>query len=89
MAPRTAGGLAGEMTHGGHIHRENYGFIGPKGPAPMSAFSRNLDFHLGSLGLMAHSGHTPRTALGGCIPEFIYPEGPVPLLVTSRGQASI
>ena len=88
MAPRTTGGLAGGMAHGGHIHRENYEIIDAKGPAPTSAFSRNPDFHLRSLGLMAHGGHTPRTALGGCIPEFIYLEGPLPSLVPSRGQAS-
>ena len=39
MAPRTNGGLAGGMAYGGHIHRENYGFIGAKGqrPRPLSA----------------------------------------------------
>ena len=89
MAPRTVGGLAGGMAHGSHIHRENYGFIGTKGPAPASASGHSMDLHLGNLSSVAHGGHTPRTTLEGCIPEFIYPEGPVPLLVTSRGQASI
>ena len=36
MAPSTIGGLAGGMAHGSHIHRENYGFIDAKGPAPRS-----------------------------------------------------
>jgi hypothetical protein len=84
MAPRTAGG----MTHSGHTHRENYGFIGANRPAPASVFSRSLGLHLGNLGLVAHGEHTPRTAHGGCIPEYTYPEGPIPSLVTSHGQVS-
>ena len=37
---------------------------------------------------MAHDGHTLRTPLGGCIPEFTYPEGPVPSLIVGHSQAS-
>ena len=88
MAPRTVGGLTGGMAYGGHIHSENYGFISAKGPVPTFAFSRILDFHLGNLGPVAHSGHTPRTTLGGYIPEFIDLEGPVPLLIASHGHVS-
>ena len=72
MAPRTAGGLAGGIARGGHIHRENYGFIGANGPAPVSTISHSLDLHLGNLSSMARGGHTPKTTLGGYIPEFIY-----------------
>ena len=75
MAPRTTGGLAGGMAHGGHIHHENYGFIDAKGLAPASAFSRSPDFHHGNLGLMAYGGHTPETTHGGHIPEYTYLEG--------------
>jgi len=88
MAPHTAGGLVYGMAHGGHIHRENYGFIGSKGPVPASAFSHSPNFHLGNLGPTAHGGHTPRIAHRGCIMEFTYPEAPVPSLIASRGQVS-
>ena len=59
MAPRTVGGLAGGMAHGSHIHRENYGFIGTKGPAPASAISHSPDLHLGNLSTVAYGGHLP------------------------------
>jgi hypothetical protein len=85
MVPRITSGLAGGMAHNGHIHSENYRFIGANGLALASTISHNLDLHLGNLGHMAHGGHTPRTALGGCILEYIYLEGSVPSLVTSRG----
>ena len=75
MAPRTTGGLASGMAHGGHIHRENYGFISAKGPAPVTAINHNLDLHLGNLSSMAHGGHTPEIAPGGCLQEFTDPEG--------------
>jgi hypothetical protein len=88
MAPCTAGGLAGGMARDDHIHRENYGFIGAKGPAPASAFSHSLDLHLRNLGPVAHGGHTPRTTHRGCIPEYTYQEGVVPSPVASRGQVS-
>jgi hypothetical protein len=85
MAPRITSGLAGGMAHNGHIHHENYRFIGANGPALTSTISHNPDLHLGNLGRMAHSGHTPGTTLGGYIPEYTYLEGPVPSLVASRG----
>ena len=88
MAPCMADGLASGMAHGGHIHRENYGFIGAKGPVPTSAFSHSPDLHLGNLGPVAHDEHTPGTTLGGCIPEFTDPEGLVPSLVASHSQVS-
>ena len=88
MAPRTADGLARGMAHGGHIRHKNYEFIGAKGPAPTSAFSRGPDLHSGDLDPTVHGGQTLRTALRVCIPEFTYPEGPVPSLITSRGQVS-
>jgi hypothetical protein len=88
MAPRTTGGLAGGMAHGGHIHNENYGFIGADGPASVPAISHSPDLHVGNLRSMAHGGHTPRTAHGGCILEFIYLEGPEPSLIIGRGQVS-
>ena len=88
MAPRIAGGLTGGMTRGGHIHRENYGFIDAKGPAPVSAISHNPILHLGNLGPMVCGGHTTGTTLGGCIPEFTDPEGLVPSLVASRSQVA-
>ena len=88
MAPCTAGGLASEMARGGHIHRENYWFIGAKGPALASTISHSPDLHLENLSSVARGGHTVGTALGGCIPEFTNPEGPVPSLVASHGQVS-
>ena len=88
IAPRTAGGLAGGMALGGHIRRENYEFIGVKGPAPASALGRGPDFHPSDLDPVVHGGHTLRTALGGCIPEFACPEGLVPSLTTGRCQFS-
>ena len=88
MASHTIGGLAGGMARGGHIHRENYGFIGSKGSVPTSAFSRSPNFHLGNLGPTAHDGHTPGIAHRGCIMEFTYPEAPVPSLIASHGQVS-
>jgi hypothetical protein len=45
MPPHTVGGLAGGMAHGGHIHRENYGFISIDEPVPTSAFSHNPDLY--------------------------------------------
>ena len=86
MAPRTIGGLAGGMAHGGHIRCENYEFAGIGGPAPTSAYSRCRSLRHGDLGLMAHGGYTLRTTPGGSISEFTYIVGPVPSLVTSHGQ---
>ena len=73
MAPYPASGLTGGMAHGGHSHRENYEFISVKGPALASTFCRGLDLHPGDLDPAVHGGHTLKTALGGCIPEFSYP----------------
>ena len=39
MAPHIVVELAGGMAHGGHIHHENYEFIGIKGLVPASAYS--------------------------------------------------
>jgi hypothetical protein len=86
MAPRTTGGLAGGMASSGHIHRKNYGFIGVKGLAPVSAFSHSPDLHLRNLAPTVHGRHTPRTAHGGYISEYTYPEGIVPSLIVGRGQ---
>jgi hypothetical protein len=88
MAPCTVGGFAGGMARGGHIHHENHGFISTNGLAPVSAISHSLDLPLGNLSSVARGAHAPGTGLGGCIPEYTYPEGPVPSLVTSRGQVS-
>ena len=88
MASRTASGLAGGMARGDHIHHENYGVIGANGSAPAFITSHSLDLHLGNLSSMACGGHTLRTALRGCIPEFTDPEGLVPSLIASCGQVS-
>ena len=88
MTPRTVGGLAGGMAHGGHIHHENYEFTNVKGPAPTFAYSRGSDLHPRNLDPIAHGGHTLGTPLRGCIPEFTYPEGPVPSLIAGCGQVS-
>jgi hypothetical protein len=86
MAPCTTGRLASGMARGGHIHHENYGFIGADGLASMPAISHSLDLHVGNMRSVAHGGHTPETAHGGCILEFIYLKGQEPLLVTGCGQ---
>jgi hypothetical protein len=86
MAPRTVGGLAHRMAHGGHIHHENYKFIGAEGSAPASAFSHGRDLRPRDLDPAFHGRHTLRIALSGSIPEFTYIGGPVPSLVTSHGQ---
>ena len=65
---------------------KNYEFIGVKGPVPASAFSRDPDLDPRDLDPTVHGGHTLRTALGGSILEFTYPEGPVPSLITGHGQ---
>ena len=78
MASRTTGGLAGGMAYGGHIHHENYGFIGSNRLAPASTINHSLDLHLGNLSSMAHGGHTPVIALGSCIPKFTYQRGQYP-----------
>jgi hypothetical protein len=88
MAPHTIGGLAGGMARSGHIHRENNRFIGVKGLAPTSTFSRSLDLHLRNLAPVVHGRHTPRTTLGGYISEYTYLEGTVPSLIVGRGQVS-
>jgi hypothetical protein len=67
MGPRTASGLAGGMACSGHIHHENYEFIGANGPAPVSTISHSPDLHLANLSSMAYGGHTPGTTLGGYI----------------------
>ena len=84
-APRTTGGLAGGMACGGHIHRENYGFIGANGPAPMIARGYDPNIYHRDLGHVAHSGHTLGTTSGGSILEFTYLEGPVPSLTVDHG----
>jgi hypothetical protein len=76
------------MAHDGHIHRENYGFIGANGLALAPAESHSLDFHLRNLGSMARGIHTLETTLKGCILEFTYLEGPVPSLVAGHDQVS-
>ena len=86
MAPRTVGGLARRMAHGGHIHHENYEFIGVRGPAPASTYSHSPNLRHGDLGPVARSEHTLRTALCGSIPEFTNIGGPVPSLITVHGQ---
>jgi hypothetical protein len=88
MAPRTVSGLAQGMAHDGHIRRKNYEFIGAKGLAPMSTFSRGPDLHPRDLDPTAHGGHTLRTALRGCILEFTYLEGLAPSIITGRGHVS-
>ena len=88
MAPRTAGGLAGGMAHGGHIHRKNYEFISIKGPAPATAHGYDPNLYHRDPRHVAHSGHTLGTALGGSILEFTYLEGLVPSLTADRGQSS-
>jgi hypothetical protein len=85
MAPHTIGGLADRMAHGGHIRRENYKFIGVKGPAPASAYSYSPNLCHGDLGPVARGGHTLETVLGSIILEFAYVGGPVPSLVSSHG----
>ena len=86
MAPRTAGGLARGMAHGGHIRHENYEFIGVKGPPPASIFSHGPDLHSGDLDSMVHGGHTLRTALGGYILECTHVRVPLPSLITGHGR---
>jgi len=86
MVPSTIGGLAGGMTHGGHIHHENYEFTDVGGPAPASACSHGPNLCHGDLDPVARSGHTLGTTPDGSILGFTYIWGPVPSLVTSHGQ---
>jgi hypothetical protein len=88
MAPHTAGGLAGGMALGGHIRRKNYEFTSIKGPALTTAHGYDPNLCHRDPGHVAHNGHTLKTASGGSILEFTYPEGLVPTLTTGRGQAS-
>lgn len=80
-----------ELTRGmasiDHIHLGNHVGNRTKGLAPTSAFSHDLDHHLGNLGVMTYDGRTLRTAQGGCILEFIYVGGPESSLITGHGQA--
>ena len=52
MAHCTISELAHGMAHGGHIHNENYKFIGIEGLEPTTTFSRSLDLHPRDLGSM-------------------------------------
>ena len=56
MTPRTVGGLAGGMAHGGHIHHEDYEFAGIEGPAPAPTFSHGLDLRSRNLDPVVHYG---------------------------------
>jgi hypothetical protein len=72
MSPRTNGGLARGVTHGGHIRRKNYEFIGVRGTAPASTFSYGPDLCNRGLNPVVYGGHTLGTALSGSIPELPY-----------------
>ena len=78
MAPRTNGGHAHGMAHGGHIRHENYEFTGVGGPAPMFAFSRIPDLRSGDLDPVVYGGRTLGTTLNGSIPKSTYIGGPYP-----------
>ena len=78
MAPRTAGGLAGEMALGGHIRRKNYEFTSIKGPAHATARGYDPNLCHRDLGHVAHNGHTLRTTSSGSILEFTYQRGQYP-----------
>jgi hypothetical protein len=78
MAPRTVGGLAGGMAHGGHIHLENYEFTGVRGPVPPSTFSHNPDLRYRDLDPAIYGERTLRTALSGSILEYTYIGGMYP-----------
>ena len=86
MAPRTVGGLAHGMCHGGHILHKKYEFIGAEGLAPVSTFSRILNLYPGELVPMVRGGHTLRTALSGNILGFTYKGGRAPSLIIVHGQ---
>jgi hypothetical protein len=81
-----------ELTRGmastSHILSRNHAVNLTKGPVPVSALGHGPYIHFKNLRPMAHGRHTLKTALGGCISEFIYLEGPEPSLVISRGQVS-
>ena len=85
MAPRTVGGFAHGMDHGGHIHHENHEFTGVEGPVPTFAFSHGSDLHLGYLDSVSYGGHTLGTAFSGSILEFTYIGGTVPSLIIGHG----
>ena len=84
MAPRTASELAGGMAHGGHICRKNYEFTSIKGPVAVTAYGYDPNLCHRDLRHVAHNGHTLETALGGCILEFTYLEGPIRSLIAGR-----
>ena len=86
MAPRTIGGFAHGMAHGGHIHHENHEFTGVEGPVPTFTFSHGLDLHPRDLDPLVYGGHTIGTALCGSFLEFTYIGGPVPSIIIGHGQ---
>jgi hypothetical protein len=76
------------MASTSHILSRNHAVNLTKGLVPVSALGHGPDIHLKNLRPVARGGHTLKTALGGCILEFIYLEGPEPSLVIGRGQVS-
>jgi hypothetical protein len=89
MAPRTVGGLAGGMAHGGHIYRENYEFTDVEGVAPTSTVSRTPELRSRDLDPMVYGGHALRTALSGSIPEYTYIGGLRPHSSPTMARSSI
>jgi hypothetical protein len=77
--------LVQEVASIGHILLGNHAVNHTKGPAP-AAFNRGPDLHSRGLDYVIHDGHTLRTPLGGCIPEFTYMGGLAPSLTTGYNQ---
>jgi hypothetical protein len=86
MAPCTVSGLARGMAHGSHIRHENYEFIGAEGSVPAPAFSRGPNLRSRELDPAVYDGPTFGIAHRGSILESTSIRGPVPSLITGRGQ---
>jgi hypothetical protein len=74
------------MAHDSHIHHENYEFIGAEGSVPVPAFSRGPNLRSGELDPAVYDELTLGIAVRGSILEPTYIRGPLPSLVTNRGQ---
>jgi hypothetical protein len=74
------------MASTGHILLGNHAVNRTERPTPVSVLSCDPDLRPVGLDPVVHSGHTLKTALGGCILECTHVRGLVPSLITSHGR---